>query len=844
MTELGRSDFNAFMREVTGFDPFPWQRRLLDTVLSTGWPELLDLPTGTGKTTTLLIALFALAVAPERSPRRIALIVDRRIIVGQVDGFARRIETALGDPQRPVSARVAARLRGLCSAADAKPVRVVQLRGGIARDDSWIGSPDQPTIIASTVDQIGSRLLFRGYGVSEGMRPIHAGILSRDSLFLLDEVHLAAAFEETLLRLQGTYANWAEVGETGRRLVVVRMSATPRAGEAAAKFGLDDDDRAHPVLARRLAAARPATLELVKTKRTTSEESDAGNYALVAEAACKHAQAAASKGARAIGVVVNRVDTARRTAARLRASDVGRVLLMTGRMRPYDKAAIQAGLDQTVAVGAVRSADAKPTFVVATSCIEAGADLDFDTLVTEVASLDALRQRFGRLNRLGEHDSVQAWVLARNDQLGAKSPSDPVYGEALRGTWEYLVGKAKDNVVDFGLANFPEPREDERVGLLPPAPDAPLLFPNYLDMWAETRPAPHPDPDVSLWLHGKGSKPERDINVVFRADVPDGASDAELVGEVVEFITPVAAEAVSVRKRELEEWLDGGDVWRWTADGLEFVAVSALGIGDTIVVPASRGGLGAGTWDPSSTVRVEDVAERAYFDTHGVAKLRLDPMTLPEGLRDAPRPVEADDPDALEAARRECVEWLNGLVDRLDSLPEDWRPLLRELSNPTAKRKLSIGTSVGGKAVWRATVLPPKRAVEATTEDAVSVFTGLEVSLVSHLEDVEAWATSFATSAGLDRAIAVDVGLAALLHDIGKADLRFQALLSGGDPIRAAGGEPLAKSRQFGSAKARTRAQQRSNWPAGFRHELISLALLTRAPSCVLGRKTSTWCAT
>lgn len=833
MTELEHADFDAFMREVTGFDPFPWQGRLLRRVLDTGWPRLLDLPTGTGKTSALLVALYALALAPERSARRIALVVDRRIIVDQVDEFARKVREALGDPARPVCAKVAASLRALSSSGEA--VRVVHLRGGIPRDDSWVSAPDQPTIIASTVDQVGSRLLFRGYGVSESMRPIHAGILARDTLYFLDEVHLATAFEATLDELENRYSTWSE-RDVGRHFQIVRMSATPRS-EVQDVFGLEDDDRAHPLLSKRLNVRRCATLEQVKTKQGSHAEVQASNRAALAAAACVRARAAATGGAKAIGVVVNRVDTARRIAATLRQHDGEAVLLVTGRMRPFERTQVQEKLGHTAASGVEHSPDAKPTFVVATSCIEAGADLDFDALITEAASLDALRQRFGRLNRLGNHAAAPAWVLGCSDQLGAKATPDWVYGPALRNTWAYLERIAqtqgKASVVDFGLSAFVEPGED-RESLLPELQEAPVLFPSYLDMWSETRPAPHPDPDPSLWLHGKTAKPDRDVSVVFRADVPKqvDASLRAIVAESLEFLPPVSDEAVSVPLHELEAWL-AEDVmaWRWSAEGVEAIAVGDLRPGDTVVVGASRGGLGLGTWDPKATMPVDDVAEPATFAVRKLAKLRVDPSTLPEELREGlPKPTDSDEPDEIETSRQACQSWLDGLADRLDDAPSSWHDLLRALAKSDAKQRMLVSAdSAAGGRVWRVTVVPRTRAIEATTEDDVSVFTGVEVTLAQHLDDVEAWAGTFARSAGLDRELARDVALAGLLHDLGKADLRFQALLRGGDSIGAAGSEPLAKSRQFGSWIARQRAQLRSGWP-GLRHELISLALLDASP--------------
>lgn len=864
--ELGMDHFVPFMREVTGFDPFPWQRRLLAEVLGSGWPDLLDLPTGTGKTSVLLIALFALAVKPEGSARRIALVVDRRIIVDQVHDFAQRLYEALRDPARPASARVAARLRSLASYSDANspPVRVVHLRGGIPRDDTWIQDPDQPTILASTVDQVGSRLLFRGYGVSDGMRPVHAGILARDTLYFLDEVHLAAAFEETLGRLEGTYAKWAERGGTGRPFKVVRMSATPRAGGASPAprvFGLDAADRAHPVLAQRLTVSRSAELEVVKTKRTSDQAARSSNNDRVAAHLHDRAIQARESGAQAIGVVVNRVDTARRVAALLRQKDKVEVLLMTGRMRPFERAAIQAELGRTVAVGATRVEGAPPTFVVATSCIEAGADLDFDALITEVASLDALRQRFGRLNRLGKHPSSWAWVIARSDQISATGEPDPVYGTALRETWNYLNANAEGGRVDFGLEAFKAPADAEVLrSLLPPADPAPVLFPSYLDMWSETRPAPHPDPDPALWLHGKNAKPERDISVVFRADVPppvlDDPVSRDRAAEALEFLPPVAEEAVSVPLREFSAWLGtssapnaandleddeststsapnkGAPAWRWSADGPEAVPLTALRLGDTVIVPASWGGLGLGTWDPSAREAVEDVAELAAHPLRKVAKLRLDPSTLPVWLQtNLPTPPDQDDPELLESERARCVEWLRTLGEHLDpAAPDEWRKLLQEFGG-VKKPSLKVATSANGNKIWRVAASSPKRAVEATTEDAVSVFTGIRVCLDDHLRDVEAWAQAFVRAAGVDDTIAGDIALAARLHDIGKADMRFQALLHGGDPIAAAGGVLLAKSLQSGSQISRLRAERRSGWPSGLRHELVSLALLDASPA-------------
>jgi CRISPR-associated endonuclease/helicase Cas3 len=63
---------------------------------------------------------------------------------------------------------------------------------------------------------------------------------------------------------------------------------------------------------------------------------------------------------------------------------------------------------------------------------------------------------------------------------------------------------------------------------------------------------------------------------------------------------------------------------------------------------------------------------------------------------------------------------------------------------------------------------------------------------------------------------------AAALHDLGKADRRFQYLLYGDEP----GDTLLAKSGQDLGARQRAAVRRAAGLPEGFRHEFVSVALL------------------
>ncbi|MGC8874681.1 MAG: type I-G CRISPR-associated helicase/endonuclease Cas3g, partial [Chloroflexia bacterium] len=138
---MNMPDFITYFRALWGRDPFPWQTMLAERVGTGEWPRALDLPTASGKTACIDIAVYALAVQADRpvadrtAPRRIWFVVDRRIVVDEAferaSKIAERLATATGGPLKDV----ADRLRALSGTE--RPLAVGRLRGGILRDDGW-----------------------------------------------------------------------------------------------------------------------------------------------------------------------------------------------------------------------------------------------------------------------------------------------------------------------------------------------------------------------------------------------------------------------------------------------------------------------------------------------------------------------------------------------------------------------------------------------------------------------------------------------------------------------------------------------------------------------------------
>lgn len=892
MAELGTSEFVSFFEAAWGRKPFGWQVELARKVLAASieddgaWPEAIALPTASGKTACMDVAIFTLAARAEsianspvrKLPRRIFFVIDRRVIVDEAYERSLKLASVLAEADEGILRQVADRLRAL--AGTDTPLAVQSLRGGQPRRDDWAATPLQPTVVTSTVDQVGSRLLFRGYGPSPGMWPIHAGLIGNDSLILLDEAHCAQPMLQTL-RAVRRYRTWAE-RPLDVPFEVTVLSATPPP-EAVTIFrdeSGEGSDPAHP-LGRRQLASKPARLVIVDKAKGGSAATRRTEMAatLVREAMGLIGRWNTERaGAPAVVVFCNRVDTARRVDRLLRDHDVGDVCLLTGRMRAIDKDLV---IGQALAPLSAGKAEgrrlARPMFAVATQTLEVGADLDFDLLVTECASLDALRQRFGRLNRSGRAIRADAVIAASAyDAIGAED--DPVYGSAIRATWSWMQKEAdKEARIDFGVSALEArlPVGADLQDLNAPSPQAPVMLPSHLDLLAQTAPVPEPSPDPSVFLHGPDSGPA-DVQMCWRNDLT--LENRESWIDAVVRCPPSSPECLPVPFLQARKWLDGvtsdggadiegtgeaddrhGQVpsddarkrrvalrWRGRDGSEEVEGGDQLRPGDVLVLPGSKGGLDElATLDPAAVV---DWGDRAHAAMHRDAVLRLHPDVISKWPGDAARAgldelltpdglqQWDEDPSAFGAELREALKSWEGA---LDDPRWSW---LQELVSSAAKlprldRAVVTGPCGGLILLFHRTNRPSEHVAQGTSsffgdeDDAASSghFRSLLIEAppggLSHLQGVGALAHHYALQCGLPEEVAEAYRKTGEGHDIGKADPRFQAWLRNGVPWVM--GPLLAKSEELPQGlRENADARKRAGYPEGGRHELLSVRLL------------------
>lgn len=450
-------DFRETFKQLTGNEPFDWQERLFHKFLAGEFPDACDIPTGLGKTHVMTIWLIALGCwmkQPSRKiPLRLVYVVDRRVIVDQATDEAERLQKklteAIAQETHPLHS-LAQTFRNASMKGGESLLALSTLRGQRADNREWCLDPSRPAIIVGTVDMIGSRMLFTGYGkVGINHRSLQAGLLGQDSLIVIDEAHLSPCFVDT----QRDIHSFVQQGQSLRPFHVMTLSAT--LGDDGNTLTFDEEKECQNEIAKLRLMARKQIEWLDQRvaaknadKVTLSEIREAFAQRLVShaiqyEASEENAQPQSiivfAQTVELVNLVYDKLKAAleekalasgeapdRKTA---QAGVDQRVLKMTGEMRGaerddltnYSEATEQDILrlldsaedkDHAKLIKILKFKRFSPNkrdritpraahYLIATSCAEVGVNLDADHGLCDLSTLDSMIQRIGRINRFG-----------------------------------------------------------------------------------------------------------------------------------------------------------------------------------------------------------------------------------------------------------------------------------------------------------------------------------------------------------------------------------------------------------------------------------------------------------
>ena len=398
-------NFTAFSRTVLGTknqSPYDYQQRLAEGP----WPDLLNAPTGTGKTRAIGGAwLYRRLQGDPDTPRRLIYCLPMRSLVeqtaSQFQGWLDRAAPLFEAAGRPL------------------PKQHIQMGGDNAND--WIETPEHPAILIGTQDMLLSGALNRRYAASRYSWPMHFALLNNDALWIHDEVQLMgpgaatstqlAAFRARLGCAAPSHSLWmsATLDPDHLRTVDFRDShPNPSIVQ------LDQADRDTPAVARLLNArktvqAAPLTLTRDNAKKKATDYIAALHPWLIE-------QHRPGTNTLVILNTVERAQTLYSTLLKANQSDA-ELLLVHSRYRPADRARINRQI----------TSPAPPTgrIIIATQAIEAGLDISSATLITELAPWSSLVQRFGRCHRYGEYpDGADIHWIDLDDALAPPYSAD------------------------------------------------------------------------------------------------------------------------------------------------------------------------------------------------------------------------------------------------------------------------------------------------------------------------------------------------------------------------------------------------------------------------------------
>ncbi|HLH06627.1 MAG TPA: type I-U CRISPR-associated helicase/endonuclease Cas3 [Terriglobales bacterium] len=776
--------------------PFPWQTNLLEDFRNGRLPPAIDIPTGLGKTSVMAIWLVARALRAD-VPRRLVYVVDRRAVVDQATEVASQLRDFVEDNQE-VKEKLGLQCRSL-------PIST--LRGQYVDNREWLDDPAGPAIIIGTIDMIGSRLLFEGYGVSRKMRPYHAGLLGADTLVVVDEAHLVPPFEH-LLRTIATARAFRPHDERCDQCVprfrLLTLSATGRTQDGNV-LGLSEKDFEHPVLKKRLNAKKSLCLKPLD-QETNIEDALANSawqltgygkqaarvivYSDSREVAqrAKEALEKLAKGDRKAGVP---------------AVEIAPPALLVGGRRVFERELAKKELEDLGFIAESKVEPTRPAFLFATSAGEVGVDLDADHMVCDLVAWERMVQRLGRVNRRGEPEGHVANIVVlvqpkpkadkrekealdkqqRNEQLDEKARRRVEGYEKRVREWQNRqkpfeqLPKMNNRCLDGGLnvlielktraQDSPELQKtlDDATS---PEPLRPALTLPLVEAWSLTSLTKHPGrPGIQPWLRGWIDDPPR-TSVVWRTYLPvrNGGRPPRKaeIDAFFEAASPHTSETLETETFRVVKWISSRAEKAHKLRAEQDTTLNGPPLEDEDVV--------AFALEPDRTLRkfltlqeLKAPNDKQDFETLLAGATLIVDARL-GGLNDGLLDDGASDPPATA----DGSEWLGegGVGFRVRSI-EAFATAAHD-TNWHQRFRFACEISEDGEPTrWLAV---DKWRADASTEDDRSE--GAPQLLEEHQERAEQRARELAKALGLCRKYEDLLALAASLHDEGKRAVRWQ----------------------------------------------------------------------
>lgn len=789
--------FKQFFKDIHGYEPYSWtQEAACYTITKGKLPEYLNAPTGMGKTSLIDVAVYALAHSlyheTQRHRSKIIYAVERQTVVNGTTEHVANLVDKINDPHTQSLQVVHDSLKKLQGDYEVdRPAIKLSSFHGTKRDTQAFRHLDGCEIISTTVTQVTLRAIGRSPHVSGKVAPMHAAQVVMDGQIIIDEPHLALNQVETLSQIiKQQKVSLGDVKPSTLTVMGATLNSEESEDATCYTFDVDKEQGDRASMLYHL----PKPVFPVKVDKTVKSSEEIAKSLI------------SNDNVESLAIILNSVDDVQ--------SVYKKILPLVNKSHSFHTVYAVTGQTRACERPSAKDLNQPGVVVVATQTVEAGVDFSASHMITELSPLSSFWQRIGRLNRYGDYDYPECYLLLPQGKDGkwGSDTTHAIYGSGcIDPVGEFFADDSiflaqddthsidlslliiptmdldKDGIdfssygLDCGLSHQQEVEDllcstqgvDKKI-LLPSSPQSIYVDEEVVQNFMAT--SANRCGDVDGFLQGLESKDEdRYVSVAWRSVLSD---DMTLVpGETVDISVSSAQKLVEKVQKSYPD-LDvaakvlSGSKWK-TVQRKRDIAPGSVVVFDSVCGGYSLSGVNASLVG-SKNCTVDDISLHVA-------------LSMENGLKNIFVPVSYNNLSyALQkkgVGKAQCDSVWDHVQQNVDDINSQVveKPVgLKEISRIMSQVGLSITPRIDDQG-----------SVEfAHKEDipSVELHSAQPLFLDTHLSHTGDVAHSISHAVGLDDETTSMVSHAAYAHDAGKAHPLFQKML-GSLP-----GEVLAKS--------------------------------------------------